>query len=327
MASVLSVGWDSTPPPARIAFGSCAHQMHPQPIWSRIGAQDPDLFVMLGDNIYADTDDMKVMAACYRRFGGLTEFAQFRRKIPVLATWDDHDYGRNDSGREYPFRQESKEFFLNFFGEPVWSARRRRPGVYTSYMLGRPPYNVQIILLDLRWFRTSLCVTEGNEYCPTPDVHAELLGSEQWQWLERQLMKPAGARIIGSSVQFIAAEHRWEKWSNFPLEKLKLERMLETLNIRNAVVISGDMHFAEISSQALNNGFELAEFTASGLSHSEPANGIPNSRRLSLYDQGTNFGLITVDWNRGKITGEILDERAKVKGYLDVPIPVHMFGA
>ena len=41
---------------SRIAFGSCAKQWHHQPIWDAVIAAQPDLFLFLGDAIYADTD-------------------------------------------------------------------------------------------------------------------------------------------------------------------------------------------------------------------------------------------------------------------------------
>ena len=57
-----------TPPVvSRIAFGSCATQARPQPIWDAVAATRPELLLMLGDNIYADTEDMDVMRAKYAR--------------------------------------------------------------------------------------------------------------------------------------------------------------------------------------------------------------------------------------------------------------------
>ena len=50
---------------SRIACGSCAKQSKDQPIWNAVNAAEPDLFIFLGDNIYADTRDPKVMADKY----------------------------------------------------------------------------------------------------------------------------------------------------------------------------------------------------------------------------------------------------------------------
>ena len=48
----------SADPLSRIAFGSCATQERPQPIWTSVLASRPQLLLLLGDNIYADTKDM-----------------------------------------------------------------------------------------------------------------------------------------------------------------------------------------------------------------------------------------------------------------------------
>ena len=42
------------PPFSRIAFGSCADQVKPQPIWDAILAYQPELFIFAGDNVYGD---------------------------------------------------------------------------------------------------------------------------------------------------------------------------------------------------------------------------------------------------------------------------------
>ncbi|MCP4146916.1 MAG: alkaline phosphatase family protein, partial [bacterium] len=50
--------------------------------------------------------------------------------------WDDHDFGVNDGGKECPMIKESKKEFLEFFDVPENSPRRKRDGIYTSYLLG-----------------------------------------------------------------------------------------------------------------------------------------------------------------------------------------------
>ena len=196
----------------RIAFGSCADQSRAQPIWNVIAKAKPDLFLFIGDNVYADTDDMNVMSARYAELGAKPEFAAFRSKVPVLATWDDHDYGINDGGVEYSKKEESKKIMLDFFGEPADSERRQRPGIHTSYEFGPDGKRLQIILLDLRWFRSPIHWDEkAGGYVPNTDPNATILGAEQWSWLERELQKPADLRLIASSTQLTSGEHHWEK--------------------------------------------------------------------------------------------------------------------
>src|SRR5436305_1258001 len=103
-------------PLSRIGFGSCVHQDRPQPIWTPIVAAKPELFLMLGDNIYADTEDMALMRKMYAQLAAQPGFKKLRGACPILATWDDHDYGGNDAGAEYPKKKESQQLFLDFWG-------------------------------------------------------------------------------------------------------------------------------------------------------------------------------------------------------------------
>lgn len=307
-------------PPTRIAFGSCAEQDDPQPIWTTIANAQPSLFAFIGDNIYADTEDMNVMQAKYRQLARKPEFARFRKQVPIIYTWDDHDMGANDAGREYPKKAESKNLMLRFFGEPPSSPRWRRDGVYTSYVFGAHPTKLQIILMDLRWFRSPLTGDSG-EYTPNPDVNATMLGAEQWAWLEEQLKVPADIRILASSSQFVSAEHGWEKWANFPFEKARLIKMIDDLRINNLLVISGDMHFGELSMETTPGGFKLYDLTSSGLNKFEPAKDIPNSARLGIYDSGPNFGMVTIDWETLNVTLEVRSDKGLPVIKKDVQFP------
>ena len=115
-----------------IAFGSCAEENRPQPVLDLVVQRKPGVFIYLGDNIYGDTDDMQVLQSKYDSLAAKPEFQRLKQSTRLLATWDDHDFGRNDAGKHYPFRKKSKEIFLDFFGEPENSDRRNREGIYTS---------------------------------------------------------------------------------------------------------------------------------------------------------------------------------------------------
>src|ERR687889_248349 len=100
---------------SKIAFGSCASEKGPQPILDLVVQHKPDLFVYLGDNIYGDTYNMQTLQSKYDSLAAKPEFQRLKKAVKILATWDDHDYGWNDAGKHYPFKNESKEMFLKFF--------------------------------------------------------------------------------------------------------------------------------------------------------------------------------------------------------------------
>jgi len=139
-AAVLAVSTSAVPavshPVERIAFGSCLRQTESQPVWNAILATRPDVFVFAGDNVYADTDDPTTMRNAYRLLANQPGYQRLRTTCPVHATWDDHDYGRNDAGAEYPMRAESERIFLDFFQIPDDAPERLRPGVYAAHSHG-----------------------------------------------------------------------------------------------------------------------------------------------------------------------------------------------
>ncbi len=155
-----------TPAPRRIAFGSCAHQDKDQPVWDAIVAAKPDLFIFLGDNIYADTRDPNVLRAKYAKLAAKPGFKKLRDNVPILAIWDDHDFGENDSGCDYPLKDISKTAFLDFWGEAASSPRRTREGIYDSRMFGIAGQRLQIVMPDLRSNRTDLRTRDlgGQDY-------------------------------------------------------------------------------------------------------------------------------------------------------------------
>jgi alkaline phosphatase D len=283
---------------SKIAFGSCSNENKPQPILNTISQLKPDVFVYLGDNIYGDTEDMKKLEEKYNKLGTKPEFQKLKKATKVLATWDDHDYGKDDAGLEYPKKQESKEVFLNFWGEPKDSERRNHEGIYTSYYFNEGEQTIQLILLDNRTFRTKLKKGKKdgiNGYVPHDGKNNTMLGELQWQWLQQELQKPATIRIIASSTQFVPEYNGYEAWVNMPQEKNKMLQLIKSTQAKGLVFISGDTHYAEISKMNNEGFYPLYETTSSGLTQTWPSIG-ENQYRIGDAFSNNNFGLIAIDW-------------------------------
>ncbi len=297
----------SEKPLSRILFGSCCHQDKPQPIWQKILDRKPELFLFLGDNIYGDSRDMAVLKAKYEK--QVKNFAAIRNACDVIAIWDDHDYGENDAGKEYPFRDQSKELFFDFWNVPKTSKRRRDgDGIYTAVLYGPPEKRVHIILPDLRYNRDSLrtvsTVAEARErdlvglgpYLPVEDRALSMLGEQQWQWLEKQMQIPSKIKIIGSSLQFISTQPGWEAWSNFPNDRRRMIDLIRKYRVGGVFFFSGDTHWAELSCQNENVPYPLWDLTSSGLTETWE-NVSPNIyRHNNLSYAGENFGALYIDW-------------------------------
>lgn len=290
-------------PITSIAFGSCANQNEPQPVLDHVSARKPDLFIYLGDNIYGDTFDMDEMRAKYDVLAERPEYKRLKASTEIIATWDDHDYGADDSGRRYRKKEESKEIFLEFFEEPRDSPRRKHEGVYTAYEYGPKNKRVQVILLDLRTFRSDLKRRgtrpereHAGPYAPNPDADATLLGEAQWKWLKKQLKRKASIRLIGSSVQFAAEFHGWEAWANFPNERKRFISLVDSTQADGVILLSGDMHYGELSVMTSDVPYPLYDFTSSGINRvwEHP---MENIHRLRETEYRPHVGWIDIRWD------------------------------
>jgi len=295
---------------SRIALASCNQQDRPAPLWQALLAAQPQLALLLGDNVYADTRDPKEIEAAYQALAAQEGFASLRDSTPILATWDDHDYGEDDSDQSYPLKEESRKIMLDFFGEPDDSPRRQRDGIYGSWYFGPPEQRVQVILLDLRWNRspwnrreTGPSAGDGNPggYAPTLDPQATILGEAQWTWLEEQLNVPARLRIVGSSLQALAEGSQWEGWAMMPRERQRLMKLIAKTRAQGVLFVSGDTHWAELSRvHPADSGvrYPLHELTTSGLNQGWEFTQIANPHRVGLPYWKPNWGLIEIDWQQ-----------------------------
>jgi alkaline phosphatase D len=117
---------------SRIAFGTCADEKLPQPIWRAVRAYQPEFFIFAGDNVYGGVrrHDLAELQEAYARAQQHQEFMGFiAGQQHHTAIWDDHDFGVNDGGIENPFKQEAKDAFLEFWRVPADDVRRRREGL------------------------------------------------------------------------------------------------------------------------------------------------------------------------------------------------------
>ena len=288
--------------PNRIIFGSCIKQDKPAPILEVIAGERPDLLIFTGDNIYGDTSDMKVLAGKYQALGEKEGFKRLAESCRMLATWDDHDYGVNDGGADYPKRSESQAAFLDFWRVPQDDPRRKRAGVYHSVVLGSDGKRVQIVLLDTRFHRSALKTGTrrvGGPYYPDAEPTKTMLGESQWQWLGRQLRQPADVRLIISSIQFAPSDAGQECWANLPRER---QRMLDLIRMHKAngvVFISGDRHWSEVSAIQDDVPYPIYDLTSSSLNQKHER-GTPTENRYRVIEKTyhqENYGLLDINWS------------------------------
>ncbi len=301
-----------------VAFGSCNKQYMPNPFWDDIMAQHPDLWIWGGDNIYASEDfSLGKLKRGYAKQRKNKMYKELVSKIPVVGTWDDHDYGLNDGGEEFSFREKSHQLFLDFMNVPRDDQRRGQQGVYTSHEYETSKGKVKVLVLDTRYFRSPL------EKDPDPDRRykknmaedATILGPAQWQWLQEELnTSDADFNLLVTSVQFLSMEHGFESWGNFPKEIERLNQLILDSGAKGVMVLSGDRHISEFSRTSLAGmTYPLIDFTSSGLTHSySDFKGEPNQLRVGEVVSQTSFGLIELNLETKEAHFKIMGENGMV---------------
>lgn len=300
----------------RIAFGSCVNENRSMAFWDVIAAQKPQAFLLIGDNVYGDTRatnsaDIPTLTASYRKLSARQEFDRFRRTVPMMTTWDDHDFGANDAGGSFAFKEYAEKAY-----EAYWGASddvKSRPGVYDSRIVGPAGKRVQFIILDSRFFRSDLVTMPYRDpgpalgwYIPNTDAKATLLGDAQWEWLEQELAKPADLRLIVSSIQMITSAHNYESWANFPKQRDRFYRLLAAKGVNNAILLTGDRHAgAFYKTDVAGLKTPLWEITSSSLNFAfgkgDDRTREPDPARTGGLWSVPNFSVIDIDWTSKKV--------------------------
>lgn len=324
VAPLVSAPLDLDKTLTRIAFGSCAHQLKDQRFWDAIAADRPDLTLLLGDNVYGDVYSgdpaLPELKAAYMRLGQSAPFARLRASVPVIAGWDDHDYGMNDAGGDYQYKEQTEALFEHVWALDGDDPRRARPGVYRDWIIGAEDgARVQIIMLDTRFFRSPLKATDqpyakGKErYVPDADPKKTMLGAAQWAWLEEALRKPADLRLLVSSVQVISDGHGWEGWKMLPSERQRLYDLIAASEAKNLMILSGDRHSASFYRKDRGSHGPIFEATASAFNvpaaDGRRASGEtyvePGPNRITDMYYEANYGALEIDWTARTVTVEI----------------------
>ncbi len=271
----------------KIALGSCLHQDHPAPIWDAVKNNNIDSFFFLGDNIYGDVPSglpWKLKRSYDKQKKVLPSWLMSKE---IHMIWDDHDYGKNDGGSSYQFKGYAQDLYIDFWDIPNNDPRANREGIYYEQLQNINGLRVLFVGLDTRYFRSNI-KEKDDVYLPNLEPEATFLGDKQWEWLKDTLKQEHDLLILASSIQVLATEHRFEKWSNIPSERNKLLTLLESLDSR-VIVVSGDRHRA-----GLYQYNDITEITASSLNRPTYSEETDSLLLGKTYTEN-NFGLITIE--------------------------------
>jgi len=278
----------------KIALGSCLHQDHPAPIWSAIEENNIDSFFFLGDNIYGDVPSglpWKLKSSYNKQKKALPTWLMSK---DIHVIWDDHDYGKNDGGGSYRFKEYAQDLYIDFWDIPDNDPRTNREGIYYQQLQNINGLRVLFVGLDTRYFRSNI-EEKDDIYLPNLEPDATFLGDNQWKWLKYTLKQEHDLLILASSIQVLATEHRFEKWSNIPNERNKLLALLDSLDSR-VIVVSGDRHRA-----GLYQYNDITEITASSLNRPTYSEETDSLLLGKTYTEN-NFGLLSIEKDNVKVS-------------------------
>ena len=251
----------------------------------------------------------------------LTDDKDFQRMVErvggwvnIAATFDDHDFGINNGDKSYAFVKESQQLFWDFSQEGSSSSKRKQSGVYSSKdftidlsnslhqshnesEMKESKFRYKIIMLDTRSNRGHSPSTTHQ----TNDAFkgGDFLGDEQWSWLLEELKSDVDLILLGSSIQVFPTDKLTEEvWGMFAAARERLLSAMLNARATNVLVLSGDVHYAEVSKikctwkdAVKENSYEseirsrtLWELTSSGLTHTFYQRAQLKSALIEKYD-------------------------------------------
>ncbi len=322
---VLSVNSYSNQEILTLGFGSCLHQDRSMAILKTIEKKELDLFMFIGDNVYGDQEDGeldKLIRTYKQQYNNLENFL---KNVSTEFIWDDHDFGINDGGSNYRYKDRAKELFLETWKIPSNDPRRFRDGLYFDKMIKKNGLKVHLIFLDNRSFKSEWKLTdefnkEGKErYVKDFDPQKTLLGKKQWQWLKDKLNEDSDIKIILSSLQILSLGHGWESWDKLPLERERLFNLIDESDVSNLFILSGDRHRGGFYRFKTNDNNDIHEFTSSSLNLPIPFNTEEKGPlRIGSTYRKANFGVVRIF--EDKVVMELTSNKGKVVNSLSLEI-------
>jgi len=278
-----------------IAIASCMDDTYDEEqkaIWPELLAEKPDALMLIGDNAYCDVVEGRLVRPAQpkllwaRHVETRSRLALFRQKhlVPTFTTWDDHDYGENNAGREYPHKRASKTIFRAFFPqEEIDGFLAHGPGVSAAFTL----FGQRWLLLDGRTFRSP-----NRESVPDETV----FGPRQEAWIAAALVRREPLWIV-SGAQFFGGYHRFESYEACQPGSFARFRKMVADGSAACAFVSGDRHLAEIM-KIEDCGFPTYELTTSAIharTYPDAWKDAENPRKIHGVSGALNYAVLDVE--------------------------------
>lgn len=270
---------------ASLAFGSCASEKFPA-VWERMAIEGAEAIFLCGDTPYIDTSDLAKNRQRHREFLAQRGLAELIRTRPTVGTWDDHDFGGNDSDGTKVDRETIRKVFTEYRAHEAFGEEGE--GIYTTFRRGP----VEVFLIDARYF---------SQTGPSPVDAAKktLLGSRQWEWLKAKLLASTAPFkiLVTGMVWHDKPNKEKDDWQTYAHEREALFDFLAEHKIEGVVLLGGDVHVSLLLEHlpAERLGYPLFEYVVSPLHDSVIPSLVPTKdKRLRWSSVEPNVFLRTV---------------------------------
>ena len=310
--------WRTDPPDVKFIIGSCSYINEPKfdrpgkpygsnfEIFNSINKKNPDFMLWLGDNTYLREPDWNSRTGFIKRYSHTRAFPELQ---PLLAsthhyaTWDDHDYGPNNSDGSFWLKETASEIFKLFWGNPNYNVTGK--GGITGFFQWS---DLDFFLLDNRYHRTANNNFTGNR---------QMLGKDQIDWLINALsFSQASFKFVAVGGQVISNGAVYENYATYPDERKYLLDKIREAKIEGVIFLDGDRHHTILSKmQETKNVYPLYDLTCSSLTAGVNNDNEPyNSFKLEeTFVNVNNFGMLNVTGptNDRELTIQIFDKDGK----------------
>jgi len=298
---------DWTAAKGRIAILSCMTDGHPdqQRMWRELLSLKPDALFIIGDSAYCDVVGNRLVREItpeliWRRHAETRqtlELYRASRLVPVFSIWDDHDYGLNDAGREFPHKRASAAIFRAYLPQaPIDGFLEGGPGVSAAFTL----FGQRWMLLDGRTFRSP----NRRE---VPDE--TLFGVRQEAWIVDALRQEPPIWLV-TGAQMFNGYHRFESYEACQPNSFK--KFQEILRAGKApfALVTGDRHLAEVSKLTVAEcGCDTFEITTSAFHARTFPNAwskVPNPRQVVGVSGKLNYVVLDVIKDAAALRGTLI---------------------
>jgi alkaline phosphatase D len=297
--------WRRGPPDFSFLVGSCA--FFNEAPFDRPGApygRSPDIFlpmansgadfmVWLGDNTYLREVDWSSESGIWHRYmhdRATPALQPLLAAMPHYATWDDHDYGPNNSNSSYELKEVALAAFTGYWGNQT-AGQPGNPGVYHKFTYG----DAQFIVMDNRYHRDDSRMSQA--YRPGKTQY----GATQLEWLKQSLLQAQEYRHIavkfivtgGQFLEFSSDSIESESHNFYREERDEILRFIDENQISGVVFLTGDVHYTSLVKYEREGRSPLFELTSSPLTSGASARAAESRAGDPMLDPGT----VVVDQN------------------------------